>query len=123
MVLISSISLKSLYEDLWSPLMFKGPKFSKIFIKILKKFVKVFSLFMSVKKIISLQYLWDEIFYKDLQKDLLLLKTFQDHWRSLDILKYFKPCENAREYPEIYQEVIYCMFCLYSLGWKKYLLI
>ena len=50
MVLISSKSLKSYYKDLRSPLIFIEPKFSKIFIKILKRFLKVFGLFISVKK-------------------------------------------------------------------------
>ena len=44
-----SKSLKSLYEDLWSPFIFKKSKFSKTVIKILKRFLKFFSLFISVK--------------------------------------------------------------------------
>ena len=82
MVLLPWKSLKSLYEDLWGPLIFNDPKFLEIFIKILKRFLKAFGLFISVKKL-SLQYLWN--IFKNLQKGLLLLKTFQNLGRSLNI--------------------------------------
>ena len=50
MVSISSKFSKNLYKNLWSPVIFKEPKFSKILLKILKTFLKDFSLFISVKE-------------------------------------------------------------------------
>ena len=90
MVLISSRSLKSLYEDLWSPLIFKESKFLKIFIKILKRFLKVFGLFISVKKVnvftISLKF-FTKIF-KNIFYFWRLFKISEDLWASS---KYFQP--------------------------------
>ena len=109
-------SLKSLYEGLWSPVIFEEPKFSKTFIKILI----VFSLFITVKKTniftISLKYL-NKIF----KNIFLLLKTFRDLWRSLWRSKYFQTWENKENMQKYTKKPLQCMFQLYFWSWKKIL--
>ena len=108
MVLISLKSLKSFYEDLWSPLIFKQPKFSKISAKISKSFLKVFSLFISVEKISS-QYLWNILersskiyfIYDELSSSL----KFLEH-----LLNIFNLGEMQKNMLKYTKKSLYCMF-------------
>ena len=107
MVLISSKSLKSYYKDLRSPLIFIEPKFSKIFIKILKRFLKVFGLFISVKKYLT--KIFKKIFYFWRP-----FKISEDLWTSS---KYFQPWENEKNMLKYTKMLLHCMFHLYFSGW------
>ena len=116
MVLISSRSLKSLYEDLWSPLIFKESKFLKIFIKILKRFLKVFGLFISVKKVnvftISLKF-FTKIF-KNIFYFWRPFKISEDFEHLLNISNLRKRQEDMLKYTK---KLLYYMFYLYFSGW------
>ena len=121
-VLISEKSLKSLHEDFWSPLIFKEPKFTNNFIRILKRFLKVLRLFVPVKKRISLQYLWDI-----LQKSPKRYFTFEDHSGSLKIFEYLLNIFNLAKMRRtcwniLRSHCIACSICIFSF-WKKCMII
>ena len=111
-VLISEKSLKSLHEDLWSPLIFKDPKFTKNFIRGLK--IVCFSKKKENIFTISLRY-----FTKISKKIFYFWRPFrisEDLWISS---KYFQPCENAENMLKYTKKSLYCMFHLYFFILKK----
>ena len=61
---------KSVYEDLWSPLIFKEFKFSRIIKKILKRLLRLSSLFISVKNKYLYNRIWD---YADIYYEVVIL--------------------------------------------------
>ena len=110
-------SLKSLYEGLWSPVIFEEPKFSDLH-KDFEKILIVFSLFITVKKTniftISLKYI-NKIF----KKIFYFWRPFEisdDLCEDLNIFKLEKIQENMQKYTK---KSLWCMFHLYFSSWKK----